>query len=51
MFEKLKRKGFQVLALHHAEAILKHDMADAASELESVLRRRSIRVGECAPPG
>lgn len=37
MFEKLKKKGFQVLALHHAEAILKHDMADAVTELERVL--------------
>jgi len=37
MFGKLKKKGFQVLALHHAEAILKHDMPDAATELEEVL--------------
>ena len=37
MFERLKKKGFQVLALHHAEAILKHDMADAVTELEKVL--------------
>lgn len=37
MFEKLKKKGFQVLTLHHAEAILRHDMADAADELEKVL--------------
>lgn len=37
MFEKLKKKGFQILALHHAEAILKYDMADAVTELEQVL--------------
>ena len=37
MFEALKKQGFQVLALHHAEAILKHDMADVANELEKVL--------------
>ncbi|MBI2382742.1 MAG: restriction endonuclease [Gammaproteobacteria bacterium] len=37
MFEKIKKKGFQVLALHHAEAILTHDMAGAAAELEDVL--------------
>lgn len=37
MFEKLKKNGFQVLALHHAEAILKHDMMQAADELEKVL--------------
>lgn len=40
MFEKLKKKGFQVLTLHHAEAILKHDMADAVTELEKV--RKSV---------
>lgn len=37
MFEKLKKRGFQVLTLHHAEAILKHDMATAVTEIESVL--------------
>lgn len=37
MFEKIKQKGFQVLTLHHAEAILTHDMADAVTELERVL--------------
>lgn len=37
MFEKLKERGFQVLALHHAEAILEHDMPEAATELEEVL--------------
>jgi hypothetical protein len=37
MFEKLKKKGFQVLALHHAEAILRHDMPEAITDLESAL--------------
>ncbi len=37
MFERLKDKGFQVTALHHAEAILAHDMGEAVSELEEVL--------------
>jgi hypothetical protein len=46
MFDKLKRKGFQVLALHHAEAILKHDMSAAITELESVLLEISIPVRE-----
>lgn len=46
MFEKLKKKGFQVLALHHAEAILKHDMADAVTELEQVLLSVQIPVVE-----
>ncbi|MBI5908545.1 MAG: restriction endonuclease [Betaproteobacteria bacterium] len=46
MFEKLKKKGFQVLALHHAEAILKHDMSSAVGELESVLLDIAIPVEE-----
>jgi len=46
MFEKLKKKGFQVLALHHAEAILKHDMADAVTELERVLLDVQIPIEE-----
>ncbi|MCB1865030.1 MAG: hypothetical protein KDG50_06335 [Chromatiales bacterium] len=37
MFEKLREAGFEVLQLHHAEAILKHDMESAAAEIESVL--------------
>jgi hypothetical protein len=37
MFEQLKAKKFEILTLHHAEAILKHDMADAAEKLEEAL--------------
>lgn len=37
MFDELLKRGFQVLALHHAEAILTHDMADAVTELERSL--------------
>ncbi len=46
MFESIKKKGFQVLALHHAEAILKHDMGAAVQELESVLATISIPIKE-----
>ena len=46
MFEKIKKKGFQVLTLHHAEAILKHDMSTAIDELEAVLIDASIPVDE-----
>lgn len=51
MFEKLKKKGFQVLALHHAEAILKHDMVEAASELEQVLLNVEIPAEELVRGG
>jgi len=42
MFETLKQRGFQVLALHHAEAILKHDMPQAIAELEESLLASTI---------
>lgn len=46
MFDKLKKKGFQIQALHHAEAILKHDMPLAAEELEHILLEVKIPVEE-----
>lgn len=51
MFEKIKEKGFQVLALHHAEAILTHDMADAVTELERVLLAVEIPAEELVRGG
>jgi hypothetical protein len=51
MFEKLKKNRFQILALHHAEAILKHDMADAVAELEAVLAEIEIPVEELVRSG
>ena len=37
MFEVLRNLGFQIEMHHHAEAILTHDMPNAATEIESVL--------------
>lgn len=51
MFEQLKEKGFQVLALHHAEAILKHDMPAAVQELESVLLDAKSPISELIKGG
>lgn len=45
MFEKIKRKGFQIVTLHHAEAILTHDMPEAVRELESVLLEDRVHRG------
>ena len=42
MLDRLKAKGFEVVALHHAEAILKHDMPDALDELEEALDTATI---------
>lgn len=46
MLTKLKKKGFEILALHHAEAILTHDMPGALDELEGILSDFSIPVSE-----
>lgn len=51
VFEKIKKKGFQVLALHHAEAILTHDMSSAVDELESVLLNVSVPAEELVRGG
>ncbi len=51
MFEELKKKEFQVVALHHAEAILTHDMADAVAELEAVLLNVQIPAEELVRGG
>lgn len=46
MFRKLRLAGFEVLTLHHAAAILKHDMQGAAADLEAVLLDVKIPVVE-----
>jgi hypothetical protein len=51
MFERLKKKGFQILALHHAEAILRQDMGSAVKELESVLANDVIPIEELVRGG
>jgi len=51
MFDRLKSNGFQILALHHAEAILKHDMPEGAVQLESALLGLRISAEELVRGG
>ncbi len=51
MFAVLRKKGFRVMALHHAEAILRHDLPEAAAELEDALGRISIPIEELVRGG
>jgi hypothetical protein len=51
MFEELRKKGFEVLTLHHAEAILTHDMYEAVSDIENVLLRIQIPTEELVRGG
>lgn len=51
MFEQLKSKGFDVLPLHHAEAILTHDMAQAVSDIETVLNGLEVPIEELVRSG
>ncbi len=51
MFEGLRARGYEVVALHHAEAIITHDMPDAAVDLEAVLSSLTIPVTELVGGG
>jgi hypothetical protein len=51
MLEKLKQKQFEVLALHHAEAILTQDLPGALDELEACLLKVEIPVRELVKGG
>lgn len=51
MLESLINRGFEVLALHHAEAILTHDMPDAVAEIENVLGETEIPIEELVRGG
>lgn len=51
MLDGLQRAGFDVLALHHAAAILQHDMPLALLELEGVLTELEIPVEELVSGG
>ena len=51
MFDDLKKRGFQVLTLYHAEAILEHDMGTAARDLETALSNIRIPIEELVRGG
>jgi len=51
MLNSLTSKGFEVLALHHAEAILTHDMPEAVTELEKVLGTIELPIEELVRGG
>jgi hypothetical protein len=51
MLEALRARGFDILALHHAEAIITRDMPEAATDLERVLLDLRIPVTELVAGG
>lgn len=51
MFELLKKKNFEILVLHHAEAILTHDLNNAVDELEKALLEVKIPIEELVKGG
>ncbi|MFC1578529.1 BglII/BstYI family type II restriction endonuclease [Thermodesulfobacteriota bacterium] len=51
MFETLKKKKYQIVALHHAEAILLGDMSEAVNELEAAISDIVIPVEELVRSG
>lgn len=48
---KLNKQGFDILALHHAEAILIHDMPEAIKEIECVLSGIQLPIEELVRGG
>ncbi|MBL37848.1 MAG: restriction endonuclease [Xanthomonadales bacterium] len=46
MFERLTENGFEIVTLHHAEAILSQDMPEAVTELDSVLANITLPIEE-----
>ncbi len=51
MFGRLKGKGFEIETLHHAEAILTHDMPSVAVQLEEILLDLRVSVEELVRGG
>ena len=51
MLEKLSDKGFEILALHHAEAIIKADFSEALDDLENVLLNAELPILEIVAGG
>ena len=51
MFAKLKKAGFDILALHHAEAVLQHDMPDASDDIEKTLMGLKIPITDLVSGG
>jgi len=51
VFDRLRANGFDVLALHHAEAIITHDMPESERNIENVLLDLKIPVTELVGGG
>jgi len=51
MFDSLLGKGFQIIALHHAEAILTMDMPEAIEDIEKVCLDINLPVDEMVRSG
>lgn len=51
MLSRLQKKGFEILVLHHAAAILTHDMPDAVAEIEDVLDQIELPIEELVRGG
>lgn len=51
MLDGIKAKGFEVLTLHHAEAILLHDTGEAAAEIEEALLDLELPAAELVKGG
>jgi hypothetical protein len=51
LFHRLRAKGFDILALHHAEAMISRDMSAAENEIEEALLGIEIPIIEMVAGG
>ena len=51
MFDALRKKGYEIEFVSHAQAILQIDFPDAAAELEEVILNQSVPIEEIIGSG
>src|SRR3546814_7699438 len=51
MFEKLRERGFEILSINHAEAIVEKDFPEAIAELENALLNLTLPISEIIGSG
>lgn len=51
MFEKLRVRGFEILSINHAEAIVEKDFPEAIAELENALLNLTLPISEIIGSG
>lgn len=51
MFERLRERGFEIISINHAQAIIERDFPDAEAELEDALAELKLPISEIIGSG